>query len=147
MWPGRYHFSAQVYSLPLLVIVIGLILRSIYSVPLSSGGSVLTVVIFSAIIVVHQATSLAVLAVLIATSAWLLVTKAKRFCLRSILSITVTFIGLWFGYLSWLTIRTFHDFLLTFIRVLDSLLTVGYLPFVSQAITSPVPSFQQVLSA
>lgn len=144
-WPGRYHYSAQVYSFPLFVIVIGLLLGQ--QQVRSSKTNILLAMICFPVIMLHQLVSLVILVALVATLVWLFATGQRDSRLRSLLFITLAFAMLWLAYLVWITVYAFTDFVSTLNAILDLLVKEGLLFFVGNAITRSDPMLQQLIWA
>jgi len=108
---GRYHYSAQIYSLPLYFILVAFLLRG-----LKNRSQLFVVTILAvALIVVHQGVALVTLTTLIALLLFRVMdTRVLHRLGHSqpyVASFTLSFLIVWFGYLALLTVHTLARFL------------------------------------
>jgi hypothetical protein len=145
MWPSpRYHYSAQIYVLPLIIIVAGLLLRG----RLNRERFVALFVLSAAMIPIHQAASLFTLAMFASFGVF---KGVQRFLFRraersgAMLGVTMLFLLIWLGYLLWVTVDTFGT-LVGQLRSVVSVLASGlFAEIFSRDIVRPNPFYQTLV--
>jgi hypothetical protein len=142
MWSGRYHYSAQVYSLPLLILAVALIIEAISDQKLMARNSMIALMIFPAIVITHQLVALATSVTLLAIFLW---STMYRRCMSFVSLLAITFLLLWTTYFLWLSALSFGNLILTIGAVADLIATEGLLALIAAAIARSDPLLQQVL--
>ncbi len=144
--PARYHFSAQVYALPLFSILVGLLTRR----SLDAARLVVFILISGAIILLHQGVALFALTMMV--SMLLFERLGRLFFVRVRVSggtsrVAVLFSVMWLGYLGWVTTHALGDFITitqdVFIRILGEPFTL----IVGRAVARPDPTYQLLINA
>jgi len=146
-WPGRYHYSAQVYSLPLFIFATGLVIRYLYSKRSKHEEFLVILILFPAMVICHQLASLATLIMLVTACVWLIAVRGARSKLTHVLGMTIVFALTWAVYLFWLSMFAFGNLLTTLVGIFGVLFAEGLLPLVSKAIVRPDPLYQQLIYA
>jgi hypothetical protein len=146
-WPGRYHYSAQVYCLPLFVFATALVTRYLFSKRSTQKEFFVILIMFPAIVICHQLLALATFIMLATASMWSTLVRDARSKSPSVLGITLVFALIWIVYLLWLSMFVFGDLLTTFVGIVGTLFAEGLLPLISKAIVRPNPSYQQLIYA
>lgn len=142
MWvPTRYHYSAQVYALPLYNILVALLVRRAFN----RGGLITIFVICTATIPTHQGVSLFVMATFV--SVLLLVGLEKPAFRRTergetLLRLTILFSVIWLGYLSLLTAYTFRSFVEALKEASTIILSEEFFRIFSGALTRSDQTYQ-----
>ena len=145
-WTNRYHYSAQVYLLPLFAIVVGLLIRGL----LDWKRIIVFLLISAAMVVTHQGVTLFTLAACasILVFNWvqrLLFGQSKQ--TGGLLILTVSLSMMWFLYLGSLTTYAFADFMVTLGNVAILILTEPFTEIFSNAIARSNATYQAVVYA
>jgi len=142
MWPPtRYHYSAQVYVLPLLLMLLAFIIR----VRPARERLIVVVILSAGIIPTHQGGSLFALAML---ASIVVFNGVERFVFHrteragSMLGATMLFALMWASYLCWLATYAFGDFLGQLGHVAGVILSGIFSEIFSHAIMRPDAMYQ-----
>jgi hypothetical protein len=147
-WPFRYHYSAQVYCLPILITLTALMMRTLYRERLPPKTlAIIVTLFFPAIVMTHQLVSLATLVILAATWIWLVMSKRKNRHDLPVLTMGLIFVVLWLTYFMWMTVYTFGDFLATLREIISLIVSEGLLVFLGVAIERLSPSYEELIIA
>jgi len=147
-WPFRYHYSAQVYCLPIFITFVALMIRTLYRERLPPKAlAIIVTLFFPAIVMIHQLLSLATLVILAATWVWLVLTKRKNQHDLPVLTIGLTFTVLWLTYFMWMTVYTFGGFLATLREIISVVTSEGAIDLFGRAIARSSPSYGELIVA
>ena len=148
VWPFRYHYSAEVYCLPILITLMALMIRTAYRERLPPKAlAIIVTLFFPAIVMTHQLVSLATLVVLAATWTWFVLTRRKNQQDLPMLTMGLTFAVLWLAYFMWMTVYTFGDFLATLREIVSIVASEGVGVLFLQAVARPSPSYGELIVA
>ena len=148
VWPFRYHYSAEVYCLPILITLMALMIRTAYRERLPPKAlAIIVTLFFPAIVMTHQLVSLATLVVLAATWIWFVLTRRKNQHDLSMLTMGLTFVVMWLAYFMWMTVYTFGDFLATLREIVSIVASEGVGVLFLQAVARPSPSYGELIVA
>jgi hypothetical protein len=145
-WTNRYHYSAQVYMLPLFAIVVGMLIRGM----LDRKRIIVILLIGAAMVVTHQGVTLFTLA---ACASILLLNGVQRLFFGKskqtggLLILAVSLSMMWFLYLGWFTTYTFAEFVVTLRNVGVLILTEPFTEIFLSAIARPNATYQTVVYA
>jgi len=146
-WASRYHYSAQMFSLPLFVILVSLLMRSAgEKMRRDVENSLVIMTIFPAIIIYHQLTSLGTLIVFMTTSIFLPLARKKSNFLsfKRIRNLTLVFLVFWLTYLTYLTVYTFGDFVCALKNIVEVMVRESLPSLIASAIHRPDPLYEQL---
>jgi hypothetical protein len=139
--PTRYHYSGQVYLMPIFMIVAGLLTKT--QGKFNRRQLIVLILAFLAIIVTHQGVALFTVAML--AGMFLYSTFRKQKPSRAempLLFITLLFLVMWFVYLNWLTIYAFGDWVQTLQHVANIIISEPFWLIFAGAIARPDPTYQ-----
>lgn len=141
MWvPVRYHYSPQVYVLPIYNLLVAILVRR-----RSRSDLTILVIMCAAIVPTHEGISLFVLVTFVSVG---LVNVLERFIFgrtegsETLLRIAILFSIIWLGYLGWLTMYTLSDFVHILKQVGDAILAEGFFRIFSGAVARPDLTYQ-----
>lgn len=141
MWVStRYHYSAQVYVLPLYNIFVALLARW----PITRGKLVVIATICLAIVPTHQGVSLFVMATFVSVVLLGILERSVfgRTGRLITLRLAILFSIVWLAYLGWVATYTFGDFMRTLKEVGSIILTEPFSFIFWKAIGRPDPTYQ-----
>ncbi len=144
--PNRYHYSAQVYALPLFSILIGLLIRR----SMDTARLVAFILISGAIILIHQGVALFTLTMLVSILLSNGIGRLLRAPAResgSVLRLAALFSVMWLTYLGWLTTHTLGDFITTTQDVFITIFAEPFTKIFARAIARPEPIYQILVNA
>jgi len=143
-WTNRYHYSAQVYLLPVFAVMLGLIIRG----ALDRTRLIAVLILYAGITVTHQGIaifSIAMLAsVLVFQGFQKLILKRVEKPLASH-TLFITLLMVWLIYLGWLTVYAFRDLLVTLNTIIVVLLTEPLANLLARAVARPNEAFQNIV--
>ena len=117
-WHSRYHYSAQVYSIPLMMLLTGIAIDRFSGKQYlrGIGAPIISIILFASIVIVHQFVSLATITIHIVLVVFSSISKN----IEDFKWITILFSILWLSYLMYLTIYLFGSAVETFRNIVET---------------------------